>query len=380
MLDWELEEVEPQDKNNDKNWTSPLMDPIIKGGFQEILQEEHENKKVENLKDEEKTLGSKPTPGQANGITSKRVKLRDRVDAFLEKRSLYIFDVGDPDHPRLIDFVSEDGDWAEPVDLGMPSPYAYTTLADVGLSKMADLEARLRRGVCKDALESVKRQLRGKAATIRHKHMLNEISGTMAVTRAESAIQAQTTKILKTRWRYLNSRNALIQIGAPETNFDDYLDLKLSDLTPLSAFYNLYSATTGHGKTTMLWIWRSTVARNKEEWEVDALKTEWFRSRECYRRWDEQLVITKCKMVMTIRSFQSHQDILEWKSRNGQATPGMRAWACRRSRFFADLSRQMLDASLKYLRDNTVRLPWAEKWLAANVSDLFELIRTIPSP
>ncbi|KAG8719187.1 hypothetical protein FRC09_011498 [Ceratobasidium sp. 395] len=296
VLDWELEEVEPQDKNNNGNWTSPLMDPIIKGGFQEILQEEHKNEKVEvhgsskrsgavrwlaegieiehsvqNLKDEEKTLGSKPTPGQANGITSKRIKLRDRVDAFLEKRSLYIFDVGDPDRPRLIDFVSEDGDWAEPVDLGMPSSYAYTTLADVGLSKMADLEARLRRGVCKDALESVKRQLRGKAATIRHKHTSNEISGTMAVTRAESAIQAQTTKILKTRWRYLNSRNALIQIGAPETNFDDYLDLKLSDLTPLSAFYDLYGATTGHGTTTMLWIWRSTVACNKEDWEVDAL-------------------------------------------------------------------------------------------------------------
>ncbi|KAG8719188.1 hypothetical protein FRC09_011499 [Ceratobasidium sp. 395] len=72
-------------------------------------------------------------------------------------------------------------------------------------------------------------------------------------------------------------------------------------------------------------------------------------------------------MVMTIRSFQSHQEIWEWKSRNGQATPGMRAWACRRSRFFVDLSRQMLDASLKYLRDDTIRLPWAEKWLAANV-------------
>ncbi|KAG8776241.1 hypothetical protein FRC12_001016 [Ceratobasidium sp. 428] len=73
-------------------------------------------------------------------------------------------------------------------------------------------------------------------------------------------------------------------------------------------------------------------------------------------------------MVMSIRSFQTHQEIWEWKACNGQATPGMRAYACRRSRFFAQLSRQMLDACLEDLKDDIVSLPWAEKWLATNVS------------
>ncbi|KAG8780461.1 hypothetical protein FRC12_023010 [Ceratobasidium sp. 428] len=391
ILDWELEPIVAEYK--DGKWSSPFMDPTVTGGFQETIQEERENENIEvrgsgkrngavwwlvegieiehnvqNLKDEEKKLGSKLTPGQANGVTSKRIKLRDRIDAFLEKRPLYLLDIGDPDRPRPIDFVGEDGDWAQPVDLGLPSSYLYATLIDAGLSKMADLEAKLRRGVCRDALESVKRQLRGKAAAIKHKNSSSEISGTMAVTRAESAIQTQTAKILKTRWRYLNSREALLQIKPTEADLLEYLDLKIEDLKPLGLYYKLYGQTTGHGTTSMSWIWRSAVARNEDEAEIEALKPEWFRSRERFKRWDEQLVLTKREMIMTIRSFQSHQEIWEWKSRNGQATPGMRAYACRRSRFFANLSRQMLEACLEHLKDDTVRLPWAEKWLAANTS------------
>ncbi|KAG8704174.1 hypothetical protein FRC09_003713 [Ceratobasidium sp. 395] len=391
VLDWELEPSEAKDKNGDGNWTSPLMDPVVTGGFQETVQEEREDEvkatgvigkrggqvrwmaeaielehSAQNLKDEDKGLGSKPSPRQANGINSKRIKLRDRIEAWMEKRPLYMPDIGEPDSPRLIAFVGEDGEWTEPVDLGLPSSYVRATLVDAGLSAMADLEKKLRRGVCKDSLESVKRQLGGKAAAIKYKQTQ---SGQSCVTRAEAAIQAQTTKILKSRWRYLNSRDALLQLVMTEAELDEYKDLKLEDLKPLRAFYDDYANDTGHGATSMSWIWRSTVARNVKEWEVEALKPEWFRSRERVRRWEEQLVLTKREMVMSIRSFQTHQEIWEWKSCNGQATPGMRAYARRRSRFFAELSHQMLDKCLKYLRNDIVRLPWAEKWLAANVSN-----------
>ncbi|KAG9090169.1 hypothetical protein FS749_000777 [Ceratobasidium sp. UAMH 11750] len=394
ILDWELEPIKPEDKHKDeswKNWTSPFMDPLIKGGLQETIQEERENEKkaasgggkrngavrwilegielehsAQKLRDEEKALGLQLKPRQANTINSKHIALRDRVDAFLEKRSLYMFNAGDPDSPRIMEFVGEDGEWTNAIDLGLPSSYVYPTLVDAGLSALADLEAKLRRGVCKDALESVKRQLGGKSAAIKHKK--TEASGQAAVTHAEAAIQAHTVKIHKTRWRYLNSRDALLQLGATETDLKEYQDLKLEDLKPLKTYYDRYAETVGHGVSSMPWIWKSTVARNVDQWEIQALKTEWFRSRERFKRWDEQLILTKREMVMSIRSFQSHQEIWEWKARNGQATPGMRAYACRRSRFFAALAHQMLDASLEYLMDDVVRFSWAEKWLAANVS------------
>ncbi|KAG8779988.1 hypothetical protein FRC12_023613 [Ceratobasidium sp. 428] len=389
ILDWELESIVPEEK--DGIWTSPFMDPTIDGGFQETVQEERESEaksvggggkrngavrwvaeaielehSVQALQDEEKALGPKPTPRQAENINSKRIKIRDRIVAFTENRSIHMLDIGDADKPRPIAFIGEDGEWTNPVDLGLPSSYTRTALAEAGLVPMADLERKLWRGACKDALESVKRELRGKSAAVKHK---GTQSGTVAVTRAEAAIRAQTAKILKSRWRYLNSRNALLQLEPTEDDLDHYRNLELTDLTPLKEYYAYYAENIGHGKTTMSWIWRSTVARNVTEWEVEALKTEWFRSRERYRRWEEQLVITKREMVMSIRSFQSHQEIWEWKACNGQATPGMRAYACRRSRFFAELSRQMLDACLEYLKDDIVSLPWAEKWLAANVSD-----------
>ncbi|KAG8765950.1 hypothetical protein FRC12_007181 [Ceratobasidium sp. 428] len=224
VLDWELKPSEAEDKNGDGNWTSPLMDPVVTGGFQGTVQEEREDEvkamgvtgkrggqvrwmveaielehSAQNLKDEDKGLGSKPSPRQANGINSKRIKLRDRVEAWMEKRSLYMPDIGEPDSPRAIAFVSEEGEWTEPVDLRLLWSYVRATLIGAGLSAMADLGERLRRGVCKDLLESVKQQLGGKAAAIKYKQ--TQISGQVSVTRAEAAVQAQTTKFLKSRWR-----------------------------------------------------------------------------------------------------------------------------------------------------------------------------------
>ncbi|KAG8716353.1 hypothetical protein FRC08_009563 [Ceratobasidium sp. 394] len=46
ILKWEQQPIVPEDPRNDaswKNWTSPFMDPVIEGGFQETIQEEREN-------------------------------------------------------------------------------------------------------------------------------------------------------------------------------------------------------------------------------------------------------------------------------------------------------------------------------------------------
>ncbi|KAG9094249.1 hypothetical protein FRC06_011011 [Ceratobasidium sp. 370] len=303
ILDWELEPLKPKDTHKDeswKAWTSPFMDPLIKGSLQETIQEVCENEK------------KAPSGGKRNGVASehnqlKRIALRDRVDAFLEKRSLYMFNAGDPNSPRIMEFIGEDGEWTNSIDLGLPLSYVYATLVDTGLSVLADLEAKLQRGVCKDALESVKRQLGGKSVVIKHKK--TEASGQIAVTRAEAVIQAHTVKIHKMQWRYPNSRDALLRLGATETDLKEYQDLKFEDFKPLKTYYNKHAENVKHGVSSMPWIWKSTVARNVDQWEIEALKTEWFRSRERFKRWDEQLVLTKREMVMSIRSFQSHQEI-----------------------------------------------------------------------
>ncbi|KAG9084670.1 hypothetical protein FRC06_003947 [Ceratobasidium sp. 370] len=195
----------------------------------------------QRLRDEEKSLGSKPKPKQANTINSKRIALHNQVETFLEKRPLYMHDAGEPDRPRLIEFIDEDGEWTSPTDLGLPLSYTYATLVKLGLSALADVEKKLRRGVCKDSIESIKRQLGGKSAAIKHKK--TKASGTSAITHAEAAIQAHTTKILKIQWWYLNSREALLQLGVTEADLHNYKDLKLKDLKPLKSYYNDYASS-----------------------------------------------------------------------------------------------------------------------------------------
>ncbi|KAG8689881.1 hypothetical protein FRC08_010751 [Ceratobasidium sp. 394] len=263
IVKWEKMSIKPVDEHNDGNWTSPLMDPVLKGGFHKTIQQERENEtkslrtgkrnravrwivegielehSIKKLKDEEKELGSKPSPRQANTINSKRLVLRDRVEAFLEKRPLYMPDIDEPDCPRLLEFIGEDGEWTDAIDLGLPSSYAESTLADAGLSAHAELERKLRRGMCKDSLESAKRLLGGKAVAIKYKD--NQLSGQIAVTRAESTIQAHTAKILKASWRYTNSCDALLQLGPTENDLAIYKELKKEDLKPLKSYFEDYA-------------------------------------------------------------------------------------------------------------------------------------------
>ncbi|QRV97095.1 hypothetical protein RhiJN_25114 [Ceratobasidium sp. AG-Ba] len=392
IQEWESESIEPKNENDDGNWTTPLMDPVLKGGYYETLREERETEteavrltgrrsgavrwiadgielehSLQNLKDEQKALGSKPTARQAELLNSKRLALRDRIDVFMQKRVLHMLEIDEPDQPRPLEFVGEDSEWAEPVELGLPSSYKADTLAKAGVSKLAEIERRLRRGVCTDALESVKRLLGGKAAVIKFKNQ--HLSGQVATTRAESTIQKHTVKILKARQRYLNSRDALLNLEPTEKDLDQYRELRNQDLQTLKTYFEEYAQTTGHGRTSMSWIWRSAAAPNKEDWQIDTLKTEWFRSRERFKRWNEQLVLLKREMIMSIRSFRQYQDLWEWKASNGQPSPGMRSYALKRSAFFGKLARQMLGVSLECLKDDVVHLEWANAWLKDNVSD-----------
>ncbi|QRV97910.1 hypothetical protein RhiJN_25929 [Ceratobasidium sp. AG-Ba] len=368
IQEWESESIEPKNENNDGNWTTPLMDPVLKGGYYETLREERETEteavrltgrrsgavrwiadgielehSLQNLKDEQKALGSKPTARQAELLNSKRLALRDRIDLFMQKRVLHMLEIDEPDQPRPLQFVGEDGKWAEPVELGLPSSYKTDTLAKAG------------------------RLLGSKAAVIKFKNQ--HLSGQTATTRAESTIQKHTAKILKARQRYLNSRDALLKLEPTEKDLDQYRDLQTRDLQTLKTYFEEYAQTTGHGKTSMSWIWRSTAAPNKEDWQIDVLKTEWFWSRERFKRWNEQLILLKREMIMSIRLFRQYQGLWEWKARNGQPSPGMRSYALKRSTFFGQLARQMLGASLEYLKDDVVHLEWANTWLRDNVSN-----------
>jgi hypothetical protein len=73
-----------------------------------------------------------------------------------------------------------------------------------------------------------------------------------------------------------------------------------------------------------------------------ALRTEWFRSRERYKRWEEHLVLLKREMVMTTRTFRKRQEVWSWKASAHCPRPGMRVYALRQSRFYRELAERAL--------------------------------------
>ncbi|CAE7184298.1 unnamed protein product [Rhizoctonia solani] len=342
---WEKESIEPVQGPNGE-WVSPLMDPELpSGGFHERVKEEKKKESptarvpgrrpgatrwvsdgielehsIHNFNEEAKDLGDAPSSRRTETLNAKRLTLRGRVDRFLKQREYYMSDIAEPnlEQPRLQTFY-EEGEEGEGIDLGMPSSYDPAIVEGAGLSSMADLERELRRGMCNESLASVKRLLRARAKGFKHKQ--RHIRGKVQTTRAEAGFRAQMKQVRKAGWRYSNSYEALKQLGLSKSDKEDYEDLIETDLISLKSYYDAYAnRQKGEKKPTMSWIWRTRAAPNTEDGDMDDLKTEWFRSRERYKRWEEQLVLTKREMVMTIRSFQRYQELWEWKSRGTGVT------------------------------------------------------------
>lgn len=192
--------------------------------------------------------------------------LRDRILEHQKRRLRYMAPLADtvPDHPQRRHLTGND---PEHMELALPSAYKPDTLAAADLESLADLEQELRRGICNDALDSVKQLLGARAYAIKQKN--RHVRGQVATTRSEATIHAHTAKISKAQWRYTSSREALLRLGASESDSELYLELTSSDLKPLQAFLEQDSRGVGQGYTSISWIWRSDIAPNVSEWQVN---------------------------------------------------------------------------------------------------------------
>ncbi|KAG8695036.1 hypothetical protein FRC08_008109 [Ceratobasidium sp. 394] len=335
VAEWEAISTDPVQAPNG-TWTSPLMDPIwTNGRFRETIRVEtgqesftsraprkkpgaarwladgieleHGMRKVH---DEAKCLGLNPTPRRAESLEKSHIKLRNQIVAFRKRASQYTGALADqePDHP---DRIPPPDDEPEHWDLGLPSSFDPATLLATGLSSLADLEKELRRGMCGNSLASTRHDLGARAFAINYKNQ--HVHGEAAVTRSEAVLRAHSAKIANTRWRYDNSRNALLRLGPSDLDLRRYREMTDGDLRTLKSYLEEVSRGIGQGYNGISWVWCSDAVPHSNEWQINALKTEWFRSRERYMRWKEQLVLLKREMTMTIRTFKTWEKL--WRSR-----------------------------------------------------------------
>ncbi|CAE6541251.1 unnamed protein product [Rhizoctonia solani] len=350
---WQLESLEPV-RDPSGNWVSPLMDPI----FTEI------SILRRNIQEKAKALGKNPTDLQKESLNNQRLGVRDRIAAHERKRLTYMGEIDTPDHPKYTPLVDDAMNGAIVI---MPSSYDPETLTATDLSSLAELEGQLRRALCSDTLEIIRQTLGAKAFTLKYKN--KHARGQGATTRAQATINEQTEKLQQAKWRYTNSRNALLRLGLLSADDKDkYLELTDKDLKTLKSYIEETSRGVGQGHAVISWIWRTSVVKNKDEWEISILRTEWFRSRERYKRWEEQLILLKREMVMGIRSFLKHREIWTWKAAQPNTTPGMQVYARARAEWFKELATAMYRSCRESLKDDTVRLEWSSEWLRKNVT------------
>ncbi|KDN39963.1 hypothetical protein RSAG8_08412, partial [Rhizoctonia solani AG-8 WAC10335] len=389
---WESESLEPV-KDSTGKWVSPLMDPIfINGNFHSVVRTERDQEtptartiskrpgvtrwisagielehSMKKILDKGKELGSNPTMGKADNLNTQRLAISDRVVAHERKRLTYMGEIDTPDHPEFSPIVDDAMDGAIVL---MPSSYSSEIIQSAGLPALAELEGQLRRAMCSDTLESIRQLLGAKAFSLKHKKQ--HARGQAAMTRARAAIDSQTAQLERARWRYNNSRSALLRLGLlTADDKENYLELSDKDLQTLKSYIEETSRGLGQGHAAISWIWRTSIVKNKDEWELSILRTEWFRSRERYKRWKEQLILLKREMVMAIRSFLKHREIWMWKGVQPNTMPGMQAYALARAEWFKDLATFMYSSCCKSLEDETVQLEWSTEWLRKNVAGMF---------
>lgn len=264
---------------------------------------------------------------------------------------------GDPDHPERPPVASPDPEHAE---LGLPSSYLLSSLTACSCHPLAVQEAKLRRAVLNDTLQVIKNLLGAKALALKHKR--KERGGEIATTRAESALREHSNKILRAQWRYNNSRVALLRLSTLESDCTTYLELKKEHLKNLKEYLEDDSRGIGQGYQSISWLWRTKAAENNEEWQVEgkcrlhifcmlnnymaflALRVEWFRARQRYLQWEEELKLLKREMVMAARDFLTKQKVWHFKSQSFDLAPGMREYAAQKSDFFARLRADLTES------------------------------------
>ncbi|KAG9095012.1 hypothetical protein FS749_011297 [Ceratobasidium sp. UAMH 11750] len=314
---------------------------------------------MELVRREIKKMGSDPTPRQHNLINDKRKSLSERQLSFRAKQDTYMGNMDTPDHPDIRRVHSSDPEHAE---LGLPSSYLPGTLRGSNLETIVRAEIPLRRSTCDDSLDDLKNQLGANTLLLKYKR--KNVRGEGATTRAEAALAEHGEKVSRAQWRYNNSRAALLRLSKEKSDQDTYQRIEKEDLKLLTAYLEEESANVGQGYRSISWIWRSRAAPNDKDWQVEALRVEWFRSRQRYMQWEDELKLLKREMVMTIRDFETRARAWDFKSKCDSLQPGMAEYAARKSWFFSELKTDAMNRCLELIKDPIVELSWVSDWVS----------------
>lgn len=298
-----------------------------------------------------KKLDPEATYRRHNVVNDRRKSLNDRVLSHRNKRDIYMANLGEPDHQTHRVVQSGEPEYAE---LALPSSYRPNTLNLAGLRQIGEKEGEIRRAVCNEALRSLRSLLGTQALAIKWKG--RNIVGECSSTRAEVTLKAHRDKIEGARWRYNNSRDALMRLDIDPSDQETYRVIDKADLKYLHDYLDGDSRGLGQGLCEIPWFWRTAAIVNDEEWQLEgmseiilhsggivrtnsglALRVEWFRARQRSVQWEEELKLLKRDMIMSMRGFDFRQCMWHERAAVTGLPSGMSEYAARQSNFYRKL-------------------------------------------
>jgi hypothetical protein len=223
----------------------------------------HARQKLRKLGDE---FGNKMTDAQSNTLSAKKSELWRKISIHEQDRSVFMRDMGCPDHPERRKVPNAE---PEHTELGLPSSYLKSSLEESGLASLGDLERSLRQGFCDQALQTLRDLLGARAAELKFKN--KNLRGKVASTRAEVKLREQTNHLKVIQWRYNNSRAALLRLGLEDQDLKRYRQVTTDDLKYLRSYLEDESGKLGEGYREIPWLWRSSVAPNDERWQTEGM-------------------------------------------------------------------------------------------------------------
>ncbi|KAJ7029322.1 hypothetical protein C8F04DRAFT_1264984 [Mycena alexandri] len=292
-----------------------------------------------NLAVDVKALAN-PTDVQTVGFLKRRAVLTKRIRAFRKLQRTYM-----PKVRRFLNATqralwdSEAEREPEAVRLFMPSEMGDKTKREKACAVgLAEVEAELRVGEAREALEELRQGLRTRTMTNRYR--LRHCTGQRLLTRGQGILRQINVKIHKTKLRYRYARHALTRLKEHGPWERELKVLEESDVRALNeralteeeaaqrrgvhdykeigeegGIAALGAVALGEGRRTLSWIWYTAKTTEPDEAElVEALRVEWCKAYARMNRWHEDVVLVEEEMRRTIE--YGYWSAYEWLARS----------------------------------------------------------------
>ncbi|EUC61585.1 hypothetical protein RSOL_400650 [Rhizoctonia solani AG-3 Rhs1AP] len=286
------------------------------------------------LRDDVIAFGEKLTDRQALEVHKRRVSLTSRINTHREHAALFIDLL--PNKLSTTSVSQETGGQPEQAVLYLPSHLSRRLDKTERSTWAIDLEKIVRKAECFECLRRIRVACSQKSQMLIGK--TKNARGEVANTRAQVMITRLEQRIKSAMAEYNRSFEALENLSVEADTLNPFKKVKDTDFTGLmSLLRGVRELEEGRKRLPWFWTVRETGLKSgkdeDEEETNDAIRVEWFRGRERFRRWQEEVLWLRRELASTLFSFAHSKDTWSKLSQSAYAGvhPGYRSYSRRQS-------------------------------------------------